>query len=190
MLLRWELQSNVLKRNAARVYDTMSDYSNINEYTEYIKNNGEPGNNILPGFFYSFKYDYRNIATLDLVSDISSYDGMPLIYAYDIDKNTGKLKGYNLHFLPPEYRMQWVLFLKRAFVKSFENNQRITLPPQLVTSIDKKANFACRQYDINKIRNIKLIPNDKIFELLKYVPRTLDSKQPDAIFQQFKRYIP
>lgn len=175
----------------------MPNIASINDYQNYLIDNTQVSNQLFPGYFYTYHYDYRKDMSkfLKYPKEVRDFfDGRPLVYLIDRyttkDGKTDLARGINLHYMPIAARRFWVDALDSVAPGFMEREQRIIIPNDLVTNLTRKTSFALKQYHINKIQYVRKVPFSAIKELINYIPPTHEGKSYDEIAAEYRLHQP
>ena len=156
-------------------------------YLKNLKDMVNPVNDIRAGLFYSFSY--RSQAKEKTVNQFAFTDFNPLIYLYGpIGKD--KLEGLNFHFLPVDVRLAWLDIVDKMAGGAISNNERITIPPEMLKRISTKIEFARRVYDVKGIREWKRVNSENMWDLCKMTPGTYGGANYNTVATGFRIFNP
>lgn len=175
----------------------MINISGINDYQTFLLENTTVDNQFLPGYFYTYHYDYRQDITkfLKYPKEVRDFfDGRPLVYLMDRyvtkDGQSQIGRGVNLHYMPIPARKNWVNALRNVAPGYMEREQRILIPKDIIPLLTRKTPFALKQYNINKIKYVRKVPFSVINELVNFIPPTHEGKSYDEISAEYKLFKP
>tara|TARA_R110001592_G_scaffold329779_2_gene611699 strand:+ start:487 stop:1035 length:549 start_codon:yes stop_codon:yes gene_type:complete len=175
----------------------MPNIASINDYQTFLIENTLVDNQFLPGYFYTYHYDYRQDMNKFLkypksVRDF--FDGRPLIYLINRyltkDGKSKMARGVNLHYMPIPARRFWIDALAKVSPGYMEREQRIIIPQDMVPVLTRKTSFALKQYDINKVKYIRRVPFSVIKDLINFIPPTHEGKSYDEIASEYRLFQP
>ncbi len=175
----------------------MPSITSINDYQSFLIKNTHIDNQFLPGYFYTYHYDYKQDMNkfLKYPKEVRDFfDGRPLMYLMNRyvtqDGNTQIARGINLHYMPISARIFWVNALQKIAPGYMEREQRILIPTELIPNLTRKTSFALKQYNINKVKYVRKVPFSIIKELLAFIPPTHEGKSYDEIAAEYRLFQP
>jgi hypothetical protein len=171
-------------------------YDSITSFENFINENTKTTGRVIPGYFYTYHYDYKS--TPELTNKLPKsvfdlYDGRPVVFIFDEYRTKSRdifYRGLNFHFMSLGGRTFWTRALYKLADYYIKNNQRVAFSPKMIRDISIKAKFAYRQYDINKIKYLRKIPYDQVVEMLKYTPTTYEGVTFEEVSRLYKQYSP
>lgn len=162
------------------------EVKNVSEYNK-ILNTCKTVNprQIKQGFFYAYDYDF----SLDYpISELIYFDERPLDFIFT-KKDSNHVFGLNFHFIPWLNRS---LILKNMLainpLSDTSKPQKMNISYNMLKGISAKNQFCVRQYRTDRINNLKIIPFDKMRELVKYNIESFYAVEFDAIVNRHKKY--
>jgi hypothetical protein len=175
----------------------MPNIAGINDYQTFLIENTTVDNQFLPGYFYTYHYDYRQDMNkfLKYPKEVRDFfDGRPLVYLMDRyitkDGKTQMARGINLHYMPIAARRFWINALSKIAPGYMEREQRIIIPTELIPKLTLKTSFALKQYNINKVKYVRKVPFSVINELVNFIPPTHEGKSYDEIAAEYRLFQP
>lgn len=167
--------------------ETPKNFRSLKEYKQSIsKFKSINPNQISNGFLYNFDYDY----SLDVDFKILRfYDSFPLSLIFTV-KDSNHCFGINFHRMPLLTRNWFISRLKglnkNAFSKNGNNKIRINY--STLKGIMRKVPYLVRQYRMDRMSNIKIIPNNQWGEIVKFQPPTFHSATFPQLIKDYNAF--
>lgn len=132
---------------------------------------------------YSYLYDYSTDYDFET---LKYFDFFPLTILFN-ENGKGNVWGLNFHHLPLLTRSWLLSRLKSGQPHNFKNKNNFSLNISYLTlkSILRKSPLAVRQYRIDRMRDIRKIPNVELQELVKYSPPTFHAVDFPAVVRKY-----
>jgi len=153
-----------------------SEFGNLARYVRFVKDNFPIAKVIRPGNFYVCVYRFNR--KTEPYSVLKFYDIYPFIFVYELHKNKDKdkmFRGINFHHVPIRSRKLWLGRTKRLIGESFDENKRLirlAAWQRLFVMMKKLSKASVRQYYLKRVVQPRLVPNDRVDELLNYYAKT------------------
>ena len=170
-------------------------YININEYILYLRKNFRRSNNLKTGLMYSYQYMFNKDPKFQKADydKVKFYDFCPLTFVFDINSDTDTFFGLNFHHLPIKARRLWLTRVmkisKIQFRKPGANRIPFLMYHQL-KSMFRKSTFGVRQYKWDRIKDMRIIPNERWEEVIEYYSRTYYGVTLRAVQNKYRMFIP
>ena len=133
---------------------------------------------IVNGYFYTFVYDATNKAP--------TYDTEPFIYSLGPwEKNINCFVGINMHHLPTDERIKFLLELERLF-NILDSEERAIVDFEMIKRIMPSAKLALRVYNRKNISSCYRVQNKAVGKYIDY-NGSIYMKKPSEIMNQYWR---
>ena len=152
------------------------EFGNLSKYVKFLKSNFPVATTIRPGNFYA--YTYRFDRKSEPYKVLKFWDVMPFTFVYELHRNKDNEKmyrGINFHHVPVRPRQIWLRKTINITGEAFEQNRkliRLASWMRLFLMMKKLSRKSVRQYYIKRTLQPRLIPNDRVEEVIKYYAKT------------------
>ena len=141
---------------------------------------------IQQGYFYAYDYDF----SLDYPKEkLSYFDEKPLDFIFT-KKDSNHVYGLNFHFIPLIQRSYMLSRLKTLNPKSMQSEKPIKINFNYTTlqTAMAKSKFCVRQYRVDRISNLRIIPPKLMYELVKYQIESFYAVEFDSVVNRHRTY--
>lgn len=162
--------------------EAVKDFKSLDEYNSKLKKY-KPTKGVEIMGAYSYLYDYSTDYDFE---KLKYFDFFPLTILFS-ENGKGNVWGLNFHHLPLLTRSWLLSRLKSGQPHNFKNKSNFKLNITYLTlkSILKKAPLAVRQYRIDRMHDVRKIPNVDLQELVKYQPPTFHAVEFPAVVKKY-----
>lgn len=141
-----------------------------------MKDDFEKTSMIVNGYFYTYEYAANN--------PTPDYDKEPFIYCLGpFEKNINCFTGINMHHLPTEERIAFLLELERLY-HILDNEERAIVDIDTIRRTMPSAKLALRVYNRKRIKNCYHVKNEAVGRYIDY-NGSIYMKEPSTIMNKY-----
>jgi len=152
---------------------------------------------IISGYMYAYYYMFqRKGVPLDR---LRFYDWWPLTFVFQVDYKERRFYGLNFHHLPVRTRLIWLARIKRLYQAKFptDETKRNFLTPKRIPMTYKrlvliliKSKYGVRQYRMDRVRKLRIVPNTQWEQAMRYFPKTYYQVSYDQKVNAYNKFNP
>ncbi len=171
----------------------MASFRSINDYIKQIRTFKRAAN-IFTGQLYAYNYLFTKAPNFESAEFdvVKFYDFYPATFVFDVNRETKTFHGLNFHHMPVKARKLWLTRVQKIVPKPFETSgvtriRNLTFPKLKV--LFKKSMFGVRQYRMDRVRQLRIVPNQDWEELFEFFAKTyfgVTLAQVEAKYRSFR----
>lgn len=171
------------------------NYSNLNDYLRFVRENFKPTKTIRVGLFVSQNYLFHLNPLYKKYPQKKKYlDFFPIdLVIYDNPKKK-YFAALNWHALPVPTRQILKARLEKQFQSAFNENKPMIRIPGInykkLLRFLRKVGVGIRRYRYERVRKLAIIPPNMIDEVLKFKALTWYGSNYQGIKSQYDKYRP